>query len=309
LDVYRDWLGIKSAERPPDYYTLLGLKRFEDDRGRIQRHYRERVRLVRRYAAGKYAIESQDLLDELARAMLTLTDPARKAEYDRKLGRTEKAAELEQRSYEQILVEDGYLKAGQLEDAKRLAEQLGIELRDALVQKGYLDWEEATRALAQHYNMPYMDPSSLAVRPELLAKVPAVMAKRERVFPLLEGEEGLFVAVQDALAVEPLDRLRFQLGVPVRAVLCSPRAIDRLIEEHYKVAAQGEQAGSQAAETTGSEADAATAWIKKAGLVATAVAAAVGYFIGGVAVALVLAGLTLLCLVIAVKRKGIARSD
>jgi len=303
LDVYRDWLGIKTPERPPDYYTLLGLKRFEDDRAVIQRRYRERVRLVRRYAAGKYANESQDLLDELARAMLTLTDPARKAEYDRKLGRKTKQPDVERRSFEQILVEDGYVRPAQLEDAKQLAEQLGIDLRDALVQKGYLNWEEATRALAQHYNMPYLDPSTFEVRPEVAAKVPQITAKRERIVPLLLQEEGLFVAVQDALNVEPLERLRFQFGVPVRAVLCSPPAIDKLIETCYATEAGAGQSGENppAADTGGSFATKVASNMKMYAIGSALAGIAIGYLVAGLPGACVGAGLGALAVVLVVR--------
>lgn len=233
LDVYRDWLKIKSPQRPVDYYTLLGLRRFEDDRAVVQRHYRQRSSLVRRYATGKFAKESQDLLDELARGLLALTDAGRKGEYDGSLGRKTPRPPTENRTFGQILVDGGKLTTKQLQDAETLVEQLGIELRDALVQRGYVNWEEGTRALAQHYNMPYLNPLELRISPEVTGKVPAALATREDLFPLLVDHDSLLVGVTHALNVEALDSLRFQLGMPVRAVLCSPPAIRKLIEQRY----------------------------------------------------------------------------
>ena len=87
LDVYRDWLGVKETERPLDYYRLLRLEKFDDDQDRIRRHYRKLNSHVRKFASGTYASESQQLLNELARAMLCLTDLQRKSEYDESLGR------------------------------------------------------------------------------------------------------------------------------------------------------------------------------------------------------------------------------
>ena len=54
LDVYRDWLGIKEAERPLNHYQLLRLKKFEDDPEKIRGHYRKLNAHVRKYAAGQY---------------------------------------------------------------------------------------------------------------------------------------------------------------------------------------------------------------------------------------------------------------
>jgi hypothetical protein len=70
LDVYRDWLGIQETARPLDNYQLLRLKRFTDDTQKIREHYRKMNSHVRKFATGDYAAESQELLNELARAML-----------------------------------------------------------------------------------------------------------------------------------------------------------------------------------------------------------------------------------------------
>ncbi|MFH1924301.1 MAG: hypothetical protein ABIP48_30990, partial [Planctomycetota bacterium] len=87
LDVYRDWLGIKEAARPLNYYQLLRLPAFEDDTSKIREHYRKMNAHVRKYATGDYAEQSQELLNELAKGMLCLTDARRKREYDVTLGR------------------------------------------------------------------------------------------------------------------------------------------------------------------------------------------------------------------------------
>jgi hypothetical protein len=287
LDVYREWLKIQTPDRPPDSYTLLGLNRFEDDRVAIQKNYRQRSTHVRKYATGKFSKESQDLLDELARAMLTLTDPARKSEYDRKLGRKTKRPPLEKRPMGQILVDDGIISAEQLQTAQVLADELGIDLRQALVQKQIVGWEEATRSLAQQHNLPYLDLADQKVAPELIEKVPADLATRENLFPLLIDEENLLVAVTHERNLETLETLRFRLGMPVRAVLCSPPAIRALVGKHYSVAAKpatSAQAAEEAAEANAPEQSFSFAgwlWqnIKWLGVIVALVGGAAGYFV------------------------------
>jgi len=254
IDVYREWLKIESPERPPDYYTLMGLTRFEDDRAVIQKEYRDRSGFVRRYAAGKFSRESQDLLDELARAMLALTDPARKNEYDRKLGRKSKRPPLEKRAMGQILLDEGIVTAEQLGSAQQLADELHIDLRQALVQRDVVSWEEATRALAQQHNLPYFDLAGQVASPELIPKVPSDLALRENVFPLLIDEDNLIVAMTHELSLETLETLRFRTGMPVRAVLASPPAIRALVHKHYGTAKPASRTASRAGESA-AEAD------------------------------------------------------
>ena len=87
IDVYKEWLGIPADVRPPDHYTLLRLVMFEDDAEKVRANYRKLNAHVRKYATGQYLLRSQELLNELAKAMLCLTDPDGKVEYDRSLGR------------------------------------------------------------------------------------------------------------------------------------------------------------------------------------------------------------------------------
>jgi hypothetical protein len=87
IDVYKEWLGIPEGDRPPDYYTLLRLVMFEDDVEKIRGNYRKLNGHVRKYATGQYLLRSQELLNEMAKAMLCLTDPDGKHEYDLSLGR------------------------------------------------------------------------------------------------------------------------------------------------------------------------------------------------------------------------------
>ena len=73
LDVYKDWLGIPEGPRPPDHYSLLRLVQFEDAADKVRANYTKLNAHVRKYASGKYSAQSQELLNELARAMLCLT--------------------------------------------------------------------------------------------------------------------------------------------------------------------------------------------------------------------------------------------
>jgi hypothetical protein len=66
LDPYREWLGITETARPLNYYQLLRLKKFDDDLGKVRENYRKMNAHVRKFGAGEFAKQSQDVLNELA---------------------------------------------------------------------------------------------------------------------------------------------------------------------------------------------------------------------------------------------------
>lgn len=83
-DLYSEWLGIADGPRPPDHYTLLGLRRFEADIKRIESAAFERIKKVRPLCR-VYPTEGTQLLNEVTQAKLCLTDDASRSAYDETL--------------------------------------------------------------------------------------------------------------------------------------------------------------------------------------------------------------------------------
>jgi len=258
LDVYKDWLGIQDSERPLNYYQLLRLKKFEDDPVRIRAHYRKLNAHVRKYAAGDYAAQSQDLLNELAKAMLCLTDAKRKGEYDASLGR-EDAGERKKRSFEQLLLLRKVLDQEKLDKARQYADAVGLDLRDALLQQKLVKPEIAMQVYAESLGLPYLDLRELPLEESFLRKVPAVMARQHSCAPVMIDDGIMLLASPMTLKPEVEDELRLRLGMPVRSVLCTTAAINEVVSKHYPkdVAAAEMAAGlnkpAAAVETTDDE--------------------------------------------------------
>lgn len=82
---YREWLGIELPDQPADFYTLLGLPRFEMDPARIAAATDRRMALVRSFQTGPRGTSTQRLLNELAAARIALLSPASKIAYDNAL--------------------------------------------------------------------------------------------------------------------------------------------------------------------------------------------------------------------------------
>ena len=82
FDPYQQWLGISTADQPPDHYRLLGLPPFTDDREAISRAARARIGQVRLADAGRQPELAERLVAELSLARQTLLDPPKKLTYD-----------------------------------------------------------------------------------------------------------------------------------------------------------------------------------------------------------------------------------
>lgn len=231
LDVYRDWLGIKETRRPLNHYQLLRLKPFEDDPAKIREHYRKLNAHVRKYAAGDYAQQSQELLNELAQAMLCLTDERRKAEYDARLGRT--TDRQARGSLEEILARRGLATPEQLQKAQRYAEAVGLELRDALVQQKVAPAEVIMQCYAESIGLPYVDLDEMQLDGALVVSLPAVLCRKHSLVAVLRDADRVIVVSPHPINPEIEDELRLRLEANVQGALCTATALHAVIEKHY----------------------------------------------------------------------------
>jgi Type II secretion system (T2SS), protein E, N-terminal domain len=255
LDVYKDWLGIPDGPRPPDHYQLLRLVQYEDAVDKIRANYKKLNAHVRKYATGQYSDESQGLLNELAKAMLCLTDTERKREYDTSLGRVFEKAAAGPGTMDEILQAQGHISADQAREARDHAERAGLDLRDAFVQLKIVGPDIAAQALAQELGLPYVDLSDMLPEDEVLDQVSRATVKQHSILPMFIDQGVLLVACAQQIDHELEDELRLVFGVPVRTVLAVPLAINQAIAKYY---APGERREPAAAKSAGKPADKST---------------------------------------------------
>jgi hypothetical protein len=234
IDVYKEWLGIPEGDRPPDNYTLLRLVMFEDDVEKIRGNYRKLNAHVRKYATGQYLLRSQELLNEMAKAMLCLTDPDGKHEYDVSLGREPSQTEDDApKSTLQYLVSKNLIKRSQVAEIEHFAEARGLNHRDAVIQMKLVEPVDATRALAVELRLPYVDLEDMLPEDNVLDQIPRRVVKKHSCLPLFEDRGHLLVACIDEPSPALEDEIRLRCGIPMRAVLAMPRAVNQAIAKYY----------------------------------------------------------------------------
>lgn len=235
IDVYKEWLGIPEGQRPPDHYQLLRLPQFEDDPEKVRKNYKKLNGHVRKYATGQYSNESQVLLNELAKAMLCLTDAEQKLEYDRSQGREidDRDATTGRRPLTSYLQDQGVLSSDQVREVKSHAERTGLSVRDALVQLKLVESDVAARALAQEVGRAYVDLAEVLPDDSVLDQVPRTVVKRHSCLPLFVDHGCVLVACTDEPDSELEDEIRLRFNMPIRPVLATPLAINQAIAKYY----------------------------------------------------------------------------
>ncbi|HLQ43973.1 MAG TPA: hypothetical protein VK137_04525, partial [Planctomycetaceae bacterium] len=226
---------IPDGPRPPDHYTLLRLVQFEDNTEKIRNNYRKLNGHVRKYASGQYSVQSQELLNELAKAMLCLTDSERKREYDESQGREfpEELTRTGTRLTENVLAEQGIISKSQVKEVKEFADKRGLTVRDAVVQMKLTDIETATRAFAVELGLSYVDLAETLPDDGVLDRVGRTTVKRNSIIPLFVDNDYILVACTDEITHDLEQELRITFDLPVRSVLAAPVAINRAISKYY----------------------------------------------------------------------------
>lgn len=256
IDVYKEWLGIPDGDRPPDHYQLLRLVQFEDEEDKIRKHYKKLNGHVRKYATGAYSIQSQELLNELAKAMLCLTDAERKRDYDEGLGREfeeEPGDILGRKPLLNVLVDEGVLTRDQISEIEQFADLRGLSNRDAVVQMKLADPEAAARALAKELGMSFVDLTETFPDDSVLDKLPRNVVKRHSILPLFVDDDVLLVACTDEADPELEDELRLRYGIPMRPVLATPLSINQGIAKYYAPGMRDEVLAEPEPETKSSQ--------------------------------------------------------
>ncbi len=136
-----------------------------------------------------------------------------------------------------LLVEEGMLESGQLEQALARQQETGGKLGSTLVQLGFLTEEALYYFLAVQLGLEYAVPTEIA--PEVLRLVPASAARKYSVVPY-RGDTGSVTL----LSTDPTDprylTLREDLLLPtsveIRFCVSTESCIQALLDRHYPAA-------------------------------------------------------------------------
>lgn len=85
FDPYKKWFGIPPEQHPLNHYQLLGIKLYESNLKVIRAAGEKRVEFLQDVSGGEHMDAAQSCLNEVAKAVLCLTNPKKKLAYDHEL--------------------------------------------------------------------------------------------------------------------------------------------------------------------------------------------------------------------------------
>jgi len=251
IDVYKEWLQIAEPNRPLNFYQLLKLKPFEDNSSVIRKQYRQLNAHVRKYASGEFGPESQQLLNELAKAMLCLTDQERKAEYDASLGRKGTETVKRRRSLEDILLLNKIVPEDRMKQIKNYADTLGIDLHLAVLQQKVSQPEIVMLAYAESIGLPFISLEDVGVDEAIAPQINPNTARQHSFVPVMTDQGQLILASPSPVNPDVEEELRMLFEMPVRCAICIPAQINEAIVKYYpKDAVQMIAKGKKGSEPT-----------------------------------------------------------
>ncbi len=121
-----------------------------------------------------------------------------------------------------------------LKEALEVARDSGKRVGEALVDLGFVDEEDVTKALAAQYDMEYVDLDKIEIPADSLGLIPESDIKERSVLPLGKEDGRLRVIITDPLDLETIDALTFRVGSSIETVLASRSKVRHMIDQLFR---------------------------------------------------------------------------
>jgi len=131
----------------------------------------------------------------------------------------------------EILVDDGVITQGQLDEALSKQAQTAGFLGQALVDMGYIDEQSLSSILAKHCRIPYLSLLNYLVDEELLVVVPKELCLKHKMLPIDRLSDNLTLAIVDPMNEAALAEVRAACpDLKIKPVVCDLR--------HFRIVAE-----------------------------------------------------------------------
>ncbi|MBP7637810.1 MAG: Flp pilus assembly complex ATPase component TadA [Kiritimatiellae bacterium] len=138
----------------------------------------------------------------------------------------------------QLLQEQGYVAADQVDAVLNSIRQEGETSLDILIQTGAVTEDDVLALIAAQFGLDYVHVNADAIDPTVADLVPGAVARKYGVVPVMAAEGSVTVALSDPMGYDTIDSLRYVLKTDVQAVI-APRsevkaAMDKLYPEEFE---------------------------------------------------------------------------
>ncbi len=140
---------------------------------------------------------------------------------------------MAEQSLARILVDRRLVTDDQMQSALEEQARSGRPLAEILVEQQVITAERLLEVVAAQTGMGTVDLDRQTIPPEVLARVPAAMARLHTLVPVAFDRNVLTVALGDPTNLLGLDELRVALGCQIKGVVAAESQVREAIQRHY----------------------------------------------------------------------------
>ena len=133
----------------------------------------------------------------------------------------------------QFLVQKGFLKPEQLQEAQKVQQQTRQPFDKVLVELGMVGEREVLQAKAQEMGIPFVDLDRTPIESSAINVVPERLVKMHNAIPVKKQDTQLWVAMSNPQNIQAIDDLATASGCRVIPVIAVPGAIEDAIRKNY----------------------------------------------------------------------------
>jgi len=141
----------------------------------------------------------------------------------------------------QFLMQKGFLKQEQLDEAQKVSKQTNQSLDRVFVTLNMVGEREVLMAKAQESGIQFADLDRVQIDSSAINIVPERLVKLHNVIPVKKDGTTLWVATTNQNNIAALDDVRMASGLRVIPVMAVPGAIDDAIKKYYGGGVAGQQ--------------------------------------------------------------------
>jgi len=149
------------------------------------------------------------------------------------LGKMDKPAKTNtSKSFEQFLVDNGFVKPQTLAELDSLSKEKGQTVSQLLLSRKILDEEDLVKAKAAFFNIPYINLKEQQIPPQVLNLIPQESINFYNIVPFELKDRVLKVAVTDPTNLAALEALEFlgqKQNLQVQLYLSSDSSVEKAI--------------------------------------------------------------------------------
>jgi len=133
-----------------------------------------------------------------------------------------------------LLIRDSVITTEQLDEVLAEKDRSGRRVGDILVERGWATTADLSRALAEQWNLEFVDILTAEIQPEATKLLSESVVRRYRALPLRYLSSNLvLIAISDPTDILSLDNVKLSLDVNLKFCLADPSDLERAIEQTF----------------------------------------------------------------------------